>query len=94
MSRRNHTLPVWLCSSDTRKDGDARLQTQLHSHGAKTELSNASRAPEVDPIKYGSMVGSLRYLLHTRSDLSFAVGYVSRFMEKPTKDHMTDVKTF
>jgi hypothetical protein len=38
------------------------------------------------------VVGSLRYLLHTRPNLSFSVGYVSRFMEQPTKEHMAAVK--
>jgi hypothetical protein len=36
----------------------------------------------VNPF-YVTMVGSLRYLVHTRPDLAFAVGYVSRFMERP-----------
>lgn len=55
-------------------------------------LSRTSQAEEVDPTEYRSIVGSLRYLLHTRPDLCFAVGYISRFMERPTKDHMTAVK--
>lgn len=58
----------------------------------RLKLSKESKAEEVDPIEYRSVVGGLRYLLHTRPDLSFSVGYVSRFMERPTKEHMTAVK--
>lgn len=38
------------------------------------------------------MVGSLRYLVNTRPDLAFSVGYVSRFMEAPTTEHWAAVK--
>ena len=37
-------------------------------------------------------MGSLRYLVHTRPDIAFAVGYVSRFMERPTSEHLNAVK--
>jgi hypothetical protein len=37
-------------------------------------------------------VGSLRYLTHTRPDLAFSVGYVSRFMQQPTIEHQQTVK--
>jgi hypothetical protein len=37
-------------------------------------------------------VGSLRYLAHTRADLAFSVGYVSRFMQRPTTEHQQAVK--
>jgi hypothetical protein len=37
-------------------------------------------------------VGSLRYLTHTRSDLTFSVGYVSRFMQRLTTEHQQAVK--
>jgi hypothetical protein len=46
----------------------------------------------VDLNMYRSIVGSLRYLLHTRPDLSYSVGIVSRFMECPKADHMAAVK--
>jgi hypothetical protein len=36
---------------------------------------------EVDATQYQRLVRSLRYLAHTRSDLAFSVGYVSRFMQ-------------
>jgi hypothetical protein len=46
----------------------------------------------VDATQYRRLVGSLRYLTHTRSDLAFSVGYVSRFMQRPTTEHQQAVK--
>lgn len=46
----------------------------------------------VNPTKYRSLVEGLRYLAHTRPDITFAVGVV-RFMEKPTIKHLQAVKT-
>jgi len=37
-------------------------------------------------------VGSLRYLVHTRPDLAFVVGYVSRFVQRPTTENLQAVK--
>ncbi|KAJ4740894.1 Transposon Ty1-H Gag-Pol polyprotein [Rhynchospora pubera] len=59
---------------------------------ARLKLSKKSTAPLVDQSKYRSIVGSLRYLLHTRPDLAYSVGIVSRFMESPTTEHMNAVK--
>ncbi|WVZ92975.1 hypothetical protein U9M48_039002 [Paspalum notatum var. saurae] len=58
----------------------------------KPKLSKLSTAEKVDATHYRSLVGGLRYLTHTRPDITFAVGYVSRFMEFPRKDHMAAVK--
>jgi hypothetical protein len=35
---------------------------------------------EVDATQYWRVMGSLRYLAHTRPDVAFVIGYVSRFM--------------
>ena len=51
------------------------------------KLSKHNTAAKVDATRYRSIVGGLRYLTHTRPDITFAVGYVSRFMEDPHKDH-------
>ncbi|KAE8689063.1 hypothetical protein F3Y22_tig00110944pilonHSYRG00016 [Hibiscus syriacus] len=58
----------------------------------RLKLSKESTSPPVDTTLYRSIVGSLRYLLHTRPDLAFSVGMVSRYMEKPTTEHMAVVK--
>ncbi|XP_074356695.1 secreted RxLR effector protein 161-like [Apium graveolens] len=46
----------------------------------------------LDATEYRSIVGSLRYLTHTRPDISYVVGVVSRFMEKPTIKHHQALK--
>ena len=56
------------------------------------KLSKDSTAPLVDATSYRSIVGGLRYLTHTRPDIGFAVGYVSRFMAEPREDHLGAVK--
>jgi hypothetical protein len=58
----------------------------------RLKLSRKSTTPEVDATHYRRLVGSLRYLIHTRPDLAFAVGFVSRFMEHPTEEHLQAVK--
>jgi hypothetical protein len=58
----------------------------------RTKLSKDSKHPPTDGMFYRSIVGCLRYLVHTRPDISFAVGYVSRFMESPTTEHLAAVK--
>ena len=46
----------------------------------------------VDVTNYRSIVGSLRYLVNTRPDLAYSIGYVSRFMEAPREEHLVAVK--
>jgi hypothetical protein len=58
----------------------------------RLKLSKQSAAPRVDPTMYRSIVGSLRYLVNSRPDLAYSVGYVSRFMEAPTTEHLAAVK--
>jgi hypothetical protein len=58
----------------------------------RIKLSRDSSAPEVDGTACKSIVGSLRYLVNTRPDLAFSVGYVSRFIERPIEEHLAAVK--
>jgi hypothetical protein len=58
----------------------------------KLKLSKKSTSPPVDATLHRSIVGSLHYLVHTRPDIAFAIGYVSRFMEAPTTEHMATMK--
>jgi hypothetical protein len=58
----------------------------------RLRLSRDSTAEEVDATLYRHIIGSLRYLIHTRPDLTYAVGYVSRFLERPTEEHLQVVK--
>ena len=50
------------------------------------------KGQRIDASEYRSIVGCLRYLLHTRPDLAFSVGIASRYMEKPTVMHLKAVK--
>ncbi|XP_076901528.1 secreted RxLR effector protein 161-like [Bidens hawaiensis] len=56
------------------------------------KLSKEDENPKVDPTGYRKIIGSLRYLTHTRPDLSYLVGYASRFMQSPTQAHAQAVK--
>uniref|UniRef100_J3MIT8 Uncharacterized protein n=1 Tax=Oryza brachyantha TaxID=4533 RepID=J3MIT8_ORYBR len=44
----------------------------------RLKLSKESTSPPVDATQYRSMAGSLRYLVNTRPDISYAVAYLSR----------------
>jgi hypothetical protein len=58
----------------------------------KLKLSKDSNSPLVDSTMYRSVVGCLRYLVNTRPNLAFSVGYVSRFMQEPHSEHLAVVK--
>jgi hypothetical protein len=58
----------------------------------RLKLTKASTAAKVDATLYRSIVGGLRYLVHTRPDITFTMGYVSRFMEDSREDHWATVK--
>jgi hypothetical protein len=58
----------------------------------RLKLSKSSTAPLVDATEYRRIVDALRYFANPRPDLAYAVGYVSRFMEKPTTEHLIAVK--
>lgn len=58
----------------------------------KLQLDKDEGGQLVNATEYRCIVGSLRYLTHTRPDISYAVGVVSRFMEKPTVKHQQAVK--
>jgi hypothetical protein len=54
----------------------------------RLKLSQNSEAEEEDATLYRKLISSLRYLVHTRPDLIFVVGCLSRFMQRPTSQHM------
>ncbi|WVZ90573.1 hypothetical protein U9M48_036864 [Paspalum notatum var. saurae] len=58
----------------------------------RPKLSKNGTSPVVDATLYRSLIGSLRYLLHTRPELLFVVGYLSRFMAEPRMEHMAAMK--
>ncbi|KAG6500437.1 hypothetical protein ZIOFF_040282 [Zingiber officinale] len=65
-----------------------------HPMEPKTQLHKDLEGTPVDATEYRRIVGCLRYLLHTRPDLSYSVGMASRYMERPTiMHHSTTTKT-
>jgi hypothetical protein len=56
------------------------------------KLEDGGETPLVDSTLYRQLVGSLLYLTHSRPDLSYAVGAVSRFMQEPHELHWKDAK--
>jgi hypothetical protein len=58
----------------------------------RLKLSKRSTRSPVNATEYRRAIGELRYLLHTRPNLAFVVGYLSRFMEQPAEEHLTGVK--
>lgn len=59
----------------------------------RLKLSKNGEGPKVDPTYYRSVVGSLRYLVNTRPDISYAVGVVSRYMESPNSQHIGETNS-
>nr|GEV60709.1 ribonuclease H-like domain, reverse transcriptase, RNA-dependent DNA polymerase [Tanacetum cinerariifolium] len=57
-----------------------------------TRLTKTTKGALVNPTEYRSIIGCLRYLLHTRPDLSYSVGLLSRFMQEPREQHMKAIK--
>lgn len=56
------------------------------------QVHKDERGSAVDATEFKSMVGELRYLVHTRPDIAYAIGVISRYMERPTKLHMNAAK--
>ena len=59
---------------------------------ARAQFNYEEGRSTVNSTTYRSLISSLRYFTHTRPDLLFSVGLLSRFMEKPTQEHYNGVK--
>ena len=55
-------------------------------------LTTSCTSPPVNPSMYRQLVGSLLYLTHTKPDIAFAVGLVSRFSQDPHESHWKAAK--
>ena len=55
-------------------------------------LSKFPAEKKIDETEYKRNIGCLRYLLHTRPDLSFSVGLLSRYIQEPKESHGTALK--
>jgi hypothetical protein len=58
----------------------------------EARLKLSKEGDPVDMLLYQRVIGGLRYLVHTRPDITFAVSFLSRFMEKPRASHYAAVK--
>ncbi|KAL8154924.1 hypothetical protein AgCh_000328 [Apium graveolens] len=58
----------------------------------KLQLSADQTGEPINPTYFKSIVGGLRYLVQTRPNIAYAVGIVSRYMERPTEIHLNDIK--
>lgn len=58
----------------------------------KEQITKDEGGKQVNVTQYKSLIGGLRYLVHTKPDISYAVGIVSRFMECPTTMHLNAIK--
>ncbi|KAG7599886.1 Zinc finger CCHC-type [Arabidopsis suecica] len=59
---------------------------------ANLKLSKAQTEKNIDEKVYRRNIGCLRYLLHTRPDLSYCVGVLSRYMHEPKESHGAALK--
>ncbi|XP_074366345.1 secreted RxLR effector protein 161-like [Apium graveolens] len=58
----------------------------------KLHLHADAKGVTVNPTQFQSIVGGLQYLVHTRPDIAYVVGIVSRYMERPTELYMNTLK--
>ncbi|XP_047340017.1 secreted RxLR effector protein 161-like [Impatiens glandulifera] len=58
----------------------------------RAQLYKDPKGKPIDATKYRRVIGCLHYLLHTRPNISYVVGVVNRFMERPTEIHHKAVK--
>lgn len=56
------------------------------------KLDKCEHEDPVDATEYRQMVGSLRFICHTRPEISYSVGMVSRFMSDPRHSHLVAAK--
>ncbi|GKV47387.1 hypothetical protein SLEP1_g54294 [Rubroshorea leprosula] len=57
-----------------------------------TKLFKEGDDARVNPTFFKQLVGSLRYLTCTRPDISYGVGFISKFMESPRQSHLQVAK--
>lgn len=63
------------------KSGMAECKVTKYPMEPTSQLHKDDTGKPVDSTQFKSIVGWLRYLVHTRPDIAFAVGIISRYME-------------
>ena len=56
------------------------------------QFSKALDEPEIDATQYRRKIGCLWYLMHTRPDMAYSVGILSRYMQSPRESHGNALK--
>lgn len=59
---------------------------------AQIKFSKEDELSRVNSTDFRSVIGSLWYLTHTRPNLIFSVGLLSRYMENPSSEHLSSAK--
>ena len=59
---------------------------------SKTYLQKNTGTRKVNPVAYRSLIGSLLYLAHTRPNITYAMSYISRYMQEPEETHLQAAK--
>jgi hypothetical protein len=85
---RQDEVGISLCQSSyalklLKKTGMHDCNSCLTPMEGQLQLSNGSSVVLVNATEYKSVVGALRYLLHTRADLAHDVSYMSLFRAEP-----------
>lgn len=74
------------------KAGMSECNPAKYPMEVKVQIDRDDKGKPFNSTEFKSLVGGLRYLVHTRPDIAFSVGIVSRFMERPTNLHLGAVK--
>nr|GEW02574.1 ribonuclease H-like domain, reverse transcriptase, RNA-dependent DNA polymerase [Tanacetum cinerariifolium] len=57
-----------------------------------TRLTKITEGTMVNSTEYRSLIRCLRYMLHTRPDLSYSIGLLSHFTQEPQEQHMKAIR--
>ena len=65
------------------------IQAPMEVH---LKLQREAEGKLVNSRNFRSLIGSLRYLMNIRPDITFCVSYLSKFMDKPSSKHLAAAK--
>ena len=64
----------------------------METFSCSVKLLRAEEEQSIDATEFRKSIGCLRYLLHTRPDLAFCLGILSRYMHDPNTSHGAALK--
>ena len=65
------------------------IKTPIEVH---LKLQKETEGKQVSSTNFRGLIGSLKYLMNTRPDLTYSVSYLSRLMDKPSSEHLSAAK--